>query len=289
MSTSVRISNTSLSVEVSSLGAEMQSLTGQDGKSWLWNGDAAFWTGRSPILFPIVGKAPDDRVTIDGQEFAMGQHGFARRNEFVLASSSETMCRHELAASDATRKIYPFEFLLAVEHALNGSALTVTAEVSNLDQKPMPFGLGFHPAFVWPLPGAEGQPHVVTLDNGEEPPLARLAGGLLQTGTLPSPFDGGRLVLDHALFAHDATIFPYGAGTGLRYGVEGGPALKFDFDNLPNLALWTKPGAPFLCVEPWHGMAAEQGGSLELVDRPYSQELAPGAVARFSFTVALAG
>lgn len=289
MPTSVRIANSELSVEISSLGAEMQSLTGHDGKSWLWNGDAAFWTGRSPILFPIVGKAPDDRVEIDGKSYAMSQHGFARRNEFVLAASTETMCRHELSASEATREIYPCEFLLAVEHALNGSALTVTAEVTNRDDRPMPFGLGFHPAFVWPLPGAEGQLHVVTLDNGGEPPLARLEGGLLHTGTLPSPFEAGRLVLDHALFAQDATIFPYGSGTGLRYGVEGGPALKFDFENLPNLALWTKPGAPFLCVEPWHGMAAEKDGSLELADRPYSQELAPGEVARFSFTVAIAG
>jgi len=287
MPTPIRIGNQNLSVEVSSLGAEMQTLTGSDGRSWLWNGDARFWGGRSPILFPIVGKAEGDSVDIDGTAYAMGQHGFARRSDFVLAASTATMCRHELAASDASRAVYPFDFLLALEHKVEGRALTVTASVTNRDDKPLPFGIGFHPAFVWPLPGAEGRAHTISLDNGGEPPLARLAGGLLPTGTLPSPFAAGKLVLDPEMFAADAMIFPHSAGQGLRYAAEGGPALTFRFENLPNLALWTKPGAPFLCVEPWHGMAAELGGSRELADRPYSQELAPGATTRVGFTVEL--
>ncbi|OWV65241.1 aldose epimerase [Rhizobium sp. R339] len=285
MPSSIRIGNQDLTVDVSSLGAEMQALTTSDGRSWLWTGDAAFWTGRAPILFPIVGKAPDDKVAIDGTVYPMAQHGFARRSEFTLASSTATTCRHELAASEATRAVYPFDFLLAVEHAIEGSALTVTAEVTNRDQKPMPFGFGFHPAFVWPLPHASGRAHTVTLDNEGEPELVRLEGGLIDPAPLPSPFDRGRLVLDHAMFEKDAMIFPKGAGEGLRYRAEGGPSLRFRFDNLPNLALWTKPGAPFICVEPWHGTAAEAGASSELSRRPYTNILSPGATARFGFTV----
>ncbi|MGR8965525.1 aldose 1-epimerase family protein (plasmid) [Rhizobium leguminosarum] len=285
MPTSIRIGNQDLTVDVSTLGAEMQALRSNDGRSWLWTGDAAFWTGRSPILFPIVGKAPDDKITIDGTVYPMAQHGFARRSEFALAASTETMCRFELTASEATRAVYPFEFQLAVVHAVKGRALTVTAEVSNRDQKPMPFGLGFHSAFAWPLPGASGRDHFVTLDNEGEPALVRLGGGLIDPAALPSPFDAGRLVLDHAMFEQDAMIFPSGAGEGLRYGAEGGPAMHFHFENLPNLALWTKPGAPFLCVEPWHGTAAEAGGSSELSKRPSTTILEPGAVARFAFTV----
>ncbi len=284
MPTPIRIGNQHLTIDVSSLGAEMQALTSSDGRSWLWNGDAAFWNGRSPILFPIVGKAPDDTVAVDGKTYAMGQHGFARRSEFALASSSATACRHELAASAATRAVYPFDFLLAVEHAVEGRALTVTAEVSNRDSKPMPFGLGFHQAFVWPLPGAAGQAHIVTLDNHGEPELARLGGGLLRRERLPTPFKDGRLTLDHGMFEADAMIFPEGAGTGLSYGADGGPTLQFSFQNLPNLALWTKPDAPFICIEPWHGTAAETGSSHEIAARPYSQTLAPGAIARFAFT-----
>jgi galactose mutarotase-like enzyme len=251
----------------------------------LWTGDPAFWTGRSPILFPIVGKAPDDTIAIDGAVYPMAQHGFARRSEFALAASTATMCRYELSASDATRAIYPFEFQLAVVHAVEGRALTVTAEVTNRDQKPMPFGLGFHSAFAWPLPDASGRDHIVTLDNKGEPALVRLEGGLINPAALPSPFKAGRLVLDHAMFEQDAMIFPSGAGEGLRYGAESGRAMLFHFENLPNLALWTKPGAPFLCIEPWHGTAAEAGASSDLSKRPSTTILAPGAVASFAFTV----
>ncbi|MBX4925345.1 aldose 1-epimerase family protein [Rhizobium binae] len=285
MPVSMRIGNQDLTVDVSSLGAEMQALRTSDGGSWLWTGDAAFWTGRSPILFPIVGKAPDDKIAIDGTAYPMAQHGFARRSEFTLAASTATMCRFELAASDATLAVYPFNFLMAVEHAVEGRALTVSAEVSNRDQKTMPFGLGFHSAFTWPLPGAAGRAHTITLDNQGEPELVRLAGGLINPAPLPSPFQAGRLVLDHAMFAQDAMIFPQGAGDGLRYSADGGPTLHFHFENLPNLALWTKPGAPFLCIEPWHGTAAEAGASGKLSERPSTTLLAPGAMARFAFTV----
>ncbi len=287
MPSQTRISNPYLTVDVSSLGSEMQTLTAADGRSFLWNGDAAFWNGRSPVLFPIVGKAPENHISVDGKSYEMGQHGFARRSEFALASSSETMCRYELAASDATRAVYPFEFLLAVEHSLDGRTLTVAAEVENRDEKPMPFGLGFHSAFVWPIPGAAGKAHTITLDNGAEPALTRLEGGLVKPGKLASPFRAGSLTLDHAMFEADAMIFPEGAGEGLSYAAEGGPSLKFTFENLPNLALWQKPGAPFICIEPWHGTAAELGGSDDLAKRPYGTTLQPGEKARFSFTVEL--
>ena len=289
MTATTRLANAFLSADVSSLGAELQALTTADGRNWLWNGDAAWWSGRSPVLFPIVGKAPDNRLTIDGQPREMNQHGFARRSEFTLAASTDVMCRYELAPSDATRAVYPFEFLLALTHTLDGHKIEVAAEVENRDTRPMPFGLGYHPAFLWPLPGAEGKPHTITLANGAEPALARVEDGLLKPRAYASPFTQGRLVLDRAMFDADAMIFPDGAGHALTYAAEDGPALTFTFENLPNLALWQKPGAPFICVEPWHGMAALHGGSDDLAQRPYNTVLAPGAKTRFAFTVELPG
>ena len=285
MPTMTRIANEFLSIEVSALGAEMQSAATRDGANWLWNGDAAFWTGRSPVLFPIVGKAPDDTLLIDGKPYPMAQHGFARRREFSLEAAEDSACRYVLEASEETRAAYPFDFRLSVEHRLDGPALTVSAEVENRGAVPMPFGCGFHPAFLWPLPGAAGRPHTVTLDNGGEPKRQPLEKGLLSPHRLPSPFSKGRLTLAHALFDNDALVFPQGAGTGLTYAAEDGPALRFRFENLPNLALWTKPDAPFLCIEPWHGTAAEYGGPRELKDRPFTTLLAAGARTRFAFTV----
>ncbi len=287
MSTLTRIESEALTVEVSSLGAEMQSLTSRDGRAWLWNGDAAFWSGRSPVLFPIVGKAPGDTLSIGGKPYPMKQHGFARRSTFALSASGTGFCRHELAADAETRAVYPFDFRLALEHRLDGHRLSVTATVRNEGADPMPYGIGFHPAFRWPLPGGEGKPHVVVLDNGAEPPLSRLHDGLLAADHLPSPFQAGRLELEHDLFDADAMIFPDGAGSGLTYGPPDGPSLTFRFENLPNLALWQKPGAPFLCIEPWHGMAAHAGGTAELTERPFTVALAPGESAAYGFSVEL--
>ncbi len=282
-----RISNAHLTVDISSLGAEMQAIRTADGQDWLWNGEAQWWTGRAPILFPMVGQAPHNRLTIDGQAYEMNQHGFARRSEFTLVTATDATCRYELVASEATRKAFPFAFRLSVTYALDGRKLTVSAEVENGDTRSMPFGFGFHPAFLWPMPGATGKAHTITLDNGAEPAMLRLEGGLVNPQKLPSPFHAGKLVLDSAQFEADAMMFPEGAGNGLTYAADGGPALTFAFENLPNLAIWQKPGAPFICIEPWHGTAAEHDGSDDLAQRPYSTILAPGKSARFAFTVEL--
>ncbi|SNR24837.1 aldose 1-epimerase family protein [Puniceibacterium sediminis] len=280
-----RIQSSDLSMTITDLGAEAQSLRTADGRELLWHGDAKWWGGRAPVLFPIVGRAPDNRIAVGGFQAEMAQHGFARRSVFTLEENGPGMCRHVLRDTEATRAVYPFSFALRITHRLEGLELTVSAEVENCSDVEMPFGFGFHPAFRWPLPGCDGQPHEVVLDNGGEPEMARLEGGLLSESLLPSPFHGGRLELRPEQFAEDAMVFPEGAGTGLRYGMAGGAQLAFRFENLPNLALWSKPGAPFLCIEPWHGMAARVGASHQISERPYSQTLAPGGVARFSWSV----
>ena len=289
MPDTIRIENADLVVEVSTLGAEMQSLKTADGRDWLWNGDATWWTGRSPILFPIVGKAPGDMLAVNGQTYPMAQHGIARRREFALVEQSINACRHQLVSTPETRAVYPFDFRLTLEHRLDGRKLSVTATVENTGDTPLPFGIGFHPAFLWPLPGAENKPHAVTLDNGAEPGVVQLEDGLIGKTLPTSPFEAGRLDLAHSLFDNDALIFPEGAGTGLTFGADDGPGLSFTFHNLPNIALWQKPGAPFLCIEPWHGMAAHAGGTAELVERPYTVALAAGDAMDFGFAVEVRG
>ena len=283
----VRIASEQLTVEVSSLGSEMMSMTTDDGESWLWGGDAAFWAGRSPVLFPIVGRAPEDRVSVEGEGGPMMQHGFARRSEFELVDSGEDFCRFVLRAGPTSRMSYPFEFTLSLEHRVEGRRVRVMAEVSNDDERPMPFGFGFHPAFVWPLPGCEELEHRVSLDNGGEPAMLRLEDGLIVPEPLPSPFRGGELTLASELFEADAMVFAEGAGAGARYWA-GDKAVRMIWENLPNFALWSKPG-PFVCLEPWHGMAAVVGGSHEIAERPYAQVLGPGSTARFGFAVTLEG
>lgn len=286
--TETRISNDHLSVTVSDLGAELQTLRDAQGRDYLWHGDPAFWSGRAPVLFPIVGRAPGDQITVAGHTAEMAQHGFARRNRFTLARADQTACTHVLLPNEAIRAAYPPDFRLELTHSLNGPTLSVTATVTNPGTTPLPFGLGFHPAFRWPLPGAEGQPHHVTLDTGTDPEMARLSGGLLPPERHPSPFTQGRLTLEQSLFEADAMLFPNARVPGLTYGAQTGPQLRFDFENLPDLALWTKPGAPFLCIEPWHGTAARTTDGPAIEDRPGTILLPAGESRMFSYRVTLA-
>lgn len=279
----ISISNAAVTVTIAPLGAEMQSIVTADGKSWLWHGDTGFWSGRAPVLFPIVGKAPGDMVGIGGKDYAMGQHGFARRSVFALEAATADAARFVLQSSDATKTVYPFEFTLTLAYGLVDAGVSVTSTVTNLDNTPLPFQLGYHPAFAWPLPGAENQTHEMRLAGDAEPKLARLRNGLLTGQRQPSPFNRGRLLLDHALFAEDAMIFPEGTGNSIGYGVEGGAKIELSWDGLPNLALWSKPGAPFICIEPWHGMAAKDGGGNALLARPYALSLEPGESRAFSY------
>ncbi|NRB03255.1 MAG: aldose 1-epimerase family protein [Rhodobacteraceae bacterium] len=278
------LSTDDLSLGVAPLGAEMQYLRTASGQDLLWHGDAAHWAGRAPVLFPIVGRAVDDIVSSGGVTAEMKQHGLARRLVFELEHATDTQCTHVLRASEETKAVYPFDFRLSVMHELNGASLTVSVEVSNEGASPMPFGFGFHPAFCWPLPDSDAAHHVRLKDaeNLKRRPLR--PDGLLEFDMFDGPFKDGVLTVNDDHFADGALVFPNGAQP-LRYGAETGLVLDFTFENLPDLALWRPVGAPFLCIEPWHGTASLVGDGPNIAERPNSLTLAPGTAARFGYRV----
>ncbi|MEQ6204206.1 aldose 1-epimerase family protein [Sulfitobacter sp. HNIBRBA2951] len=282
--TLIHLTSQDLHLAVAPMGAEMQYLRTAAGDDLLWDGDAAFWTGRAPVLFPIVGRAAEDMIAVGDHAAPMPQHGFARRSAFEVEAQTASMCRHILRANADTRKVYPFEFALRITHELAGATLRVRAEVTNDDTQPMPFGFGYHPAFRWPLPNAEGRDHHVTLAQGGTPDMRALDDGLLKPTPIAGPFTDGDLVLRDGLFANGALVFPNGADA-LRYGPKGGPSLDFAFHNLPDLALWRPVGAPFLCIEPWHGTASYVGDGPQIAERPNSITLAAGQSVSFGYDV----
>jgi galactose mutarotase-like enzyme len=278
------LQNRFLNLEITPMGAEMQFLRTASGDDLLWHGDPEFWSGRAPILFPIVGRAVDDIIAVGGHTASMSQHGFARRNLFKLQEQTDTMCRHVLTETPQTHAVYPFAFALQVTHRLEGASLHVTATVTNASARPMPFGFGFHPAFCWPLPHAEDAAHHITLAAGGSPDRLELEDGILRPSPVSGPFQNGNLVLEEALFNDGALVFPNGA-SDLRYGVDAGPALEFTFHNLPDLALWRPAHAPFICIEPWHGTASHVGDGPQISNRPNSITLPPKEAAQFGYSV----
>ena len=160
----------------------------------------------------------------------------------------------------------PFEFNLDLTFAIAGGRLDVTVDLVNTGAAPLPASFGFHPAFLWPLPyGAPRAEHRIVFAAEEGAPVRRLdADGLLDARPRPTPVQGRTLVLDDSLFTEDALIFTDLAGRSLSYGAPDGPQLHIHYPDTPTLGLWSKPGAPFVCIEPWQGMSDPAGFSGEI-------------------------
>jgi len=287
--TNITIHSPALSVEIAPMGAELQSIRDTAGRDYLHDG-ASFWAGRAPLLFPIVGALKDNTHVVDGTAYHLPKHGFARQSMFEAVETSADRARFRLTDSEATRAEYPYKFMLEAEYALSRAKLTMSVTVTNTDTKPIPVAFGFHPAFGWPLPGAGAKLDQVVDFALEEPgPLTRIDSDGLIAHRLESPVKGRRLLLADELFEHDALIFLSLNSSSLRFGPENGssPTLKIDFEGMPYLGIWTKPGAPYLCIEPWSGYASPAAFSGPLTEKPGSINLTPGEAKNFSMSVEL--
>ena len=252
----------------------------------LWDGNPAFWKGRAPLLFPIVGKVPDDRLLVGGKTYPMRQHGLARISPFALFARDETSCTYRLDASDASRESYPFAFRLDVRYALNGPALAIKAEVANRGDIPMPVSFGFHPALRWPLPGGGAkEEHEIVFSEEEDAQVRRLNQGLLRAAAAPTPIKGRRLTLLEDLFAEDVLFLDKLQSRSVEYRSSRGPGVRVCFPGMPHLGFWSKAGAGFLCIEPWQGYAAPEGFSGELATKPGGVEIEAGGSRTFAMSL----
>jgi galactose mutarotase-like enzyme len=273
----IEIGSDSLRAAINPFGAELTSLRDADGRQLMTDADPAFWTGRAPILFPIVGRLNDDVLWLDGTSYHMEKHGFARRSMFDAVDVSASGARFRMTDSVETRAHYPFIFLLEISFAIDGATLTMTATIGNGGETPMPFSFGWHPAFAWPLPGGAREDHYVAFDVDEPGPLRGLNEAGLIAEDRPTPVIGNHLLLSDALFTRDALIWNPIISQRLTYGSNTGPRLDIEFPDTPRLGIWTKPGAGFVCIEPWHGIADPVGYQGDFRAKPGVLQLAPGA------------
>ncbi len=274
----IRIASDALSAEINPLGAELHALRDAELRDLQWDGDAAFWTGRAPILFPIVGMLANDRYRVGGQTYRLPKHGFARRKLFEVLETTADHAVLRLSADEETLAVYPFRFELDVGFAVEAATLTLTAKVRNLDRTPMPASFGFHPALRWPLPfGRPRAEHRLTFAEDEPAPIRRIdTDGLLTPTPHPTPVEGQAMRLKDELFETDAVIFDQLRSHSVRLGAGEGPALEVRFPDTPYLGVWTKPGAPYICIEPWHGVADPQGYEGDFFDKPGVFVVDPG-------------
>jgi len=214
-----------------------------------------------------------------GQSYPLGLHGFASARDFAVVEQGADFARLRLEADAASRVLYPFDFRLDAVYRLEAEALVWRLEATNLGGEPMPYALGLHPGFRWPLAGS-GAPHVFQFDAVERPEVPVIApGGLFSSERRAIPLDGRRLALTPELMAQEALCFLDIASRGAVFDNGAGQRLRVEFDDFPHLALWARPPAPFLCIEVWTGHGDPVGFEGELSDKPSMRLLAPGATA----------
>ena len=267
---------------VETLGGELVSYRDEGGLEYLWTGDPAYWAGRNPLLFPIVGGLRDGKVQIGGKEVAMARHGFARRREFAVTGQGEDWAELTLEADGETLALYPYPFKLTVAQRLTDGGFSTAVTVTNTGETPMPFCLGAHTAFRCPLePGEEFADYEIRFPKKETClTLAPDGNGLDWNRTQPCLEDTDVLPLDYRWFDDlDTLIFHGLKSESVRLvSRKSGHGVEVDFSGFPLLALWTMPHkqAPYLCIEPWHGAPAIVGEGPELADKAFAITLAPG-------------
>ena len=267
---------------VATHGGELVSYRDEHGLEYIWTGDPAYWPGRNPLLFPIVGGLRDGKVYIGEKEVSMNRHGFARTSEFTVAGQGEDWAELELRESPDTLAVYPYPFHLVVRQQLTDTGFTTTIMVTNTGDQPMPFCLGAHTGFRCPLEEGEAfSDYQILFDQKETcPTLIPDANGLDRARIRPFLEDTDALDLDHRYFTEmDTLIFEGLQSQSVRLrSKKSGKGVRMTFPGFPVLALWTMSdkAAPYLCIEPWHGVPAVVGEGPQLADKAFCITLAPG-------------
>lgn len=248
------------------------------GRELLWQADPDVWARTSPVLFPIVGRAAGGVIRVDGRTWPMGIHGFAAASRFEVVERTEDSVRLVLRSDERTLAAYPFHFALTADYRLSAEALSVRFEVVNSGDRPMPYALGLHPGFRWPFAGAGREGYAVEFEAEEAPSVPVITPqGLFSNDRRPVPLKGKHLRLTDELMRHEALCFLEARSRSVRFVAPDRSAIRLEVEDFPHFALWSRPPAPFLCIEAWTGHGDPDGFSGELADKPSMRLLAPDA------------
>lgn len=275
----INLSNNKISASINTIGAELIRLE-KDNKNYIWKVDETYWNKTSPILFPIVGKLKNDSYTIADKTYELPRHGFARNFEFEIQNQTESSVVFVLESNSETFKSYPFEFQLQLEYELDGNQLKMKYLVENKSEVTMPFSIGAHPAFA-----IENSFSDYSLKFNQAEPLRsyELEKEHFNNSYKEITSNKGIIDLNYTLFEKDALVFKHLQSNELTLLKKNETVLSVQFEGFPYLGIWTKPNAPFLCIEPWCGLADNANHNGNIYEKEGINLLQPQAV--FSRTI----
>lgn len=259
----MQIENAILRVNAKLQGAELVSIFDKrDNTEHLWQGNPTYWAAHAPILFPIVGRCNNDTLLFKGGKYKMEKHGFARRNEFHLITQTEDSICFELCSNDHLKQMYPFDFSFRITYSLQEQSLLTTFTVENRGNDAMPFAIGGHPAFAVPFfEGEVYEDYAIAFSIDESLIRHHInKDGLFDGRTSQVNSMLNQIPLHRNLFNEDALIFKdlYSKKVSI-VSHKHKKRLQLNFEGFPYLGIWAKPGADYVCLEPWIGCADADG------------------------------
>ena len=250
------LKNQDIAILVNSLGAELKSLVKKSNNTeYLWQGDPEWWGRSAPVLFPIVGRVKNNIVNIDGKQYHLSQHGFARDREFVLVEKDESSLHFRLSSNEVSKRYLPWDFNLNIIYRLEDVKLHIKYIVENTGTETMYFSLGAHPGFN--IPDGKMSQCMLIFEEKEKIERRLIKDGYFTGETQPMLNHENTLRLDKALFNHDALIFDGLKSKSVELTtLESEYNVKVSWEGFPYLGIWSQKNCErFVCIEPWHGLA----------------------------------
>jgi len=286
------LENKKLSLKVKTTGAELCSIINKEnGLEHIWQGDPNIWKGHAPVLFPIVGNLKDDEFIFEDNAYSMPRHGIFRHSNAIEHIEQTTdRLTFSFKYSEETLKQYPFKFEFQLSYILNENTVEVKHEVINLDSKPMYFSVGAHPAFNFPLfKGEEYSDYYLEFDRKLDLKTHLLSPeGLVSEETEEIISDSETIQLHKELFLKDALIFKdISSKNVVLMSKLHGPILEVTYSDFKNLGLWAKPGADYVCIEPWLGIADGVNTKKDLKTKEDINKLMPSETFNASYSIAI--
>ncbi|WP_299260044.1 aldose 1-epimerase family protein [uncultured Aquimarina sp.] len=285
------IENNELIVRIDTTGAELTSVkTKKDNREFLWQGDPAIWASQAPVLFPIIGGLKNGTYTYKEKSYALPKHGFIRYNKNVIGTqNSKTKASFSLSSSEETLSSYPFKFNFTISFELINNQIVVSHIIENNGSETMFFSVGGHPAFNCPLDDSERyDDYYISLEKTKNPKSYVLNDqGLISKNTV-SIIDNHKIWLTDTLFDKDALIFKnINAKKATLTHKTNGSVLSIDFNDFPDLGIWAKHKAPYVCIEPWLGYADIEETTQNIEEKEGIQKLNKEEVHESSYTITI--
>lgn len=264
------LNNGFLSISVNKKGAELASVKQLDNQfEYLWNANPTVWNRHAPVLFPIVGKLKNNKISINGILYEMSQHGFARDSSFELFNKTEKSLTLLMHSNIETLEKYPFEFQFYIIYSFTEitNQLKITYKIINNSKVEMPFSIGAHPGFKLPIPDlTQYNINFYSLNNIER---HLLENGLFNYETENIKLENHLLKLNPSMFDKDAIVLK-NVGTkkiALKHKFSNFE-VSCEFNDFNDLGIWAKKGnQSFICLEPWLGFSDNIDSDCEIADK----------------------